>query len=233
MRRQAASPLPTGRPMRLPASVLRRPRSSPVSQPPRSRSASRIGSQVRALRMAAGASGGGLAQSSGISASMLSRIERGLVSPSVETLERIAHGLGVPVSRFFGDQPSRTDFSHVPSGKGIRRYTRGPHTPPARAACISPAGNSSACRTQGLARPHARTGWTSGMAAQAARSTTVRNPHACCRTTRRVQFSFDVSDSRTWPTLTTEAPRSPSHGTPPDRPDRTADRFLSGRYGNA
>lgn len=50
---------------------------------------------------------------------MLSRIERGLVSPSVETLDRIAAGLGVPVSRFFGDQASRTDFSHVPAGKGI------------------------------------------------------------------------------------------------------------------
>lgn len=119
MRRQAASPLPTSRPLRLPASVLRRPRTSPVPQPPRSRSASRIGNQVRALRVAAGASGGVLAQSSGISASMLSRIERGLVSPSVETLERIAQGLGVPVSRFFGDQPSRTDFSHVRAGKGI------------------------------------------------------------------------------------------------------------------
>ena len=51
---------------------------------------------------------------------MLSRIERGLVSPSVETLDRIANGLGVPVSRFFSDQTSRTDFSFVPAGKGIR-----------------------------------------------------------------------------------------------------------------
>ena len=38
---------------------------------------------------------------------------------SVETLDRIASGLGVPVSRFFSDQNSRTDFSHVPAGKGI------------------------------------------------------------------------------------------------------------------
>ncbi|RST47329.1 XRE family transcriptional regulator [Variovorax sp. MHTC-1] len=30
---------------------------------------------------------------------MLSRIERGLVSPSVQTLGRIADGLGVPVAR--------------------------------------------------------------------------------------------------------------------------------------
>lgn len=119
MRRRAASPLPTARPLRLPASVLR-PHASPPSQPPRSRSASRIGNQVRALRVAAGASGGALAQRSGISPSMLSRIERGMVSPSVETLDRIADGLGVPVSRFFGDQPRRMDFCHVPAGRGIQ-----------------------------------------------------------------------------------------------------------------
>ncbi|WPH24456.1 helix-turn-helix domain-containing protein [Variovorax paradoxus] len=82
-------------------------------------SATRIGAQVRALRMAAGVSGGALAQASGISASMLSRIERGLVSPSVETLERLAQGLHVPVSRFFSDQARRTDFSHVRAGQGV------------------------------------------------------------------------------------------------------------------
>ncbi|WP_230559015.1 helix-turn-helix domain-containing protein [Variovorax paradoxus] len=74
---------------------------------------------MRALRVASGASGGDLAVISGVSRSMLSRIERGLVSPSVETLDRIARGLGVPVSRFFGDQTSRTDLSYVPAGKGI------------------------------------------------------------------------------------------------------------------
>ena len=88
--------------------------------PARSRPASLLGSQVRALRMAAGASGGELAARCGISRSMLSRIERGLVSASVETLDRIASGLGVPISRFFGDQPSRTDFSHVRAGHGIQ-----------------------------------------------------------------------------------------------------------------
>ncbi|WP_307867073.1 XRE family transcriptional regulator [Variovorax sp. E3] len=85
----------------------------------RSASASRIGEQVRALRMAAGRSGGDLACASGVSRSMLSRIEHGLVSPSVETLERIARGLDVPVSRFFGDQARRTDFCHVPAGHGL------------------------------------------------------------------------------------------------------------------
>jgi transcriptional regulator with XRE-family HTH domain len=84
----------------------------------RSASASRIGAQVRALRMAGGMSAGQLAQMSGVSSSMLSRIERGLVSPSVETLDRIAQGLQVPTSRFFGDQGRRTDFCHVRAGSG-------------------------------------------------------------------------------------------------------------------
>jgi transcriptional regulator with XRE-family HTH domain len=116
--RELASPLPTVRPLRLPASVTRvRPRQpAPVV---RSLSAVRIGTQVRALRMAADVSGGELAKTSGISASMLSRIERGLVSPSVETLERLANGLGVPASRFFGDQARRTDFCHVRAGQGL------------------------------------------------------------------------------------------------------------------
>lgn len=85
----------------------------------RSASASRIGTQVRTLRLAAGTSAGKLAQSAGVSRSMLSRIEHGLATPSVETLDRIALGLGVPVSRFFADQPARTDFSYVPAGRGI------------------------------------------------------------------------------------------------------------------
>ena len=69
--------------------------------------------------MAGGASAGALALATGVSRSMLSRIERGLVSPSVETLDRIAQGLEVPVSRFFGDQTRRTDFCHVPAGCGL------------------------------------------------------------------------------------------------------------------
>jgi transcriptional regulator with XRE-family HTH domain len=91
-----------------------------AAKPPRSKEALQVGTQVRALRMAAGTSGGMLARYSGISRSLLSRIEHGLVSPSVETLGRIAGGLGVPVSRFFGDRSGRRDFSHVSAGRGIQ-----------------------------------------------------------------------------------------------------------------
>ena len=112
------SPFPTGQLPKLPAPVTRvgPRRPAPVV---RSLSAARIGAHVRALRMAADVSGGELARTSGISSSMLSRIERGLVSPSVETLERLAQGLHVPTSRFFSDQARRTDFCHVRAGRGV------------------------------------------------------------------------------------------------------------------
>lgn len=112
------SPFPTARKPKIPASVLR-PRHRVPSVPPRSDIVASLGEQIKALRLAAALSGGALALRSGISRSMLSRIERGLVSPSVETLDRIAHGLGQPLSRFFSDQPSRTDLSVVRAGHGI------------------------------------------------------------------------------------------------------------------
>jgi transcriptional regulator with XRE-family HTH domain len=76
-------------------------------------------SRSKALRIASGETGGELARNCGISRSMLSRVERGLVSPSVETLSRIAKGLEVPLARFFSDQHSRSDLSLVRSGQGI------------------------------------------------------------------------------------------------------------------
>jgi len=51
---------------------------------------------------------------------MFSRIENGLVSPSIEVLDRIAAALDVPMSRFFVDQMRRLDLSYVPAGKGLK-----------------------------------------------------------------------------------------------------------------
>ncbi|CAN7498094.1 XRE family transcriptional regulator [Variovorax sp. LjRoot84] len=112
-----ASPFPTARKPKIPV-ALSHPRGRPAT-PARSESTSRLGEQIKALRVACGASGGELARRCGISSSLLSRVERGLVSPSVETLNRIAQGLDVPLSRFFSDQRSRTDLSFVPAGHGI------------------------------------------------------------------------------------------------------------------
>lgn len=116
-KRPVASPFPTAKKLRVPE-ALYRPRGKDT--PPRSEAARQLGEQVRALRVAAGISGGELARDSGVSRSMLSRIERGQVSASVETLERIAKGLGAPLSRLFSDQAHRSDFSFVPAGSGLR-----------------------------------------------------------------------------------------------------------------
>ena len=109
-----ASPLPSLKAIRIPGLIAGRAAASG-----RSKEAQQIGAQVRALRVASGASAGTLSRDSGVSRSMLSRIENGLVSPSVETLGRLAGSLGVPVSRLVGDQAQRLDFSHVPAGRGI------------------------------------------------------------------------------------------------------------------
>jgi transcriptional regulator with XRE-family HTH domain len=111
-----ASPLPTARKLRLPA-ALTQPRRQPP--PAKNEVFSRLGEEVRSLRIAGRASGGELARRCGISRSMLSRIERGLVSPSIATLHRLAEALDVPASRFFCPRNGRTDLSYVAAGNGI------------------------------------------------------------------------------------------------------------------
>ncbi|RYF60055.1 MAG: XRE family transcriptional regulator [Comamonadaceae bacterium] len=115
--RPVASPFPTLVPLKPPssASVCRAPAAGRPDTP-----VSRVGAQVRSLRMASGLSGGQLAENAGVSRSLLSRIERGLVSPSVRTLERIAQSLDVAVSRFFTQHPVQADFCLVRAGRGLR-----------------------------------------------------------------------------------------------------------------
>lgn len=78
-----------------------------------------LAAQIHAFRTAAGLASGALAKKAGISHSMLSRIEKGTATPSIETLTRIANALGKPVSRFFVDQSERHDCSFVPAGEGV------------------------------------------------------------------------------------------------------------------
>ncbi len=114
---KVASPFPTVKSTR--ARIAQAATAKPAP-PLRSNTSARIGLQIRSLRLAAGLSAGKLAVNSGVSRSMLSRIEHGLVSSSVEVLERIATGLEVPMSRFFTDQVQRTDISYVAAGKGLK-----------------------------------------------------------------------------------------------------------------
>jgi transcriptional regulator with XRE-family HTH domain len=58
-----------------------------------------LGARVRALREAMDLSLRDLAQRSGVSAPMLSQVERGETSPTVQTAHRIAHGLELRLSQ--------------------------------------------------------------------------------------------------------------------------------------
>lgn len=68
-----------------------------------------VGSRIRELREQADLSLRGLAEICEVSPNTISLIERGLSSPSVDTLQRLARGLGVPIVAFFetGEPPAR------------------------------------------------------------------------------------------------------------------------------
>jgi transcriptional regulator with XRE-family HTH domain len=69
----------------------------PVAESPKSR----FGRRLRELRVATGLSQSELAERADITPEYVSRLERGLVGPSIEALERIAKGLGVEPKSMF------------------------------------------------------------------------------------------------------------------------------------
>jgi len=91
-----------------------------------------IGAGVRRLRNSMGLTLGDVAKRSNISLGMLSRMENGDVSPSLETLASLAAALGVPLGNLFGDVGKpRGGAQHVPKGEGlevVRRGTKRGHT---------------------------------------------------------------------------------------------------------
>jgi transcriptional regulator with XRE-family HTH domain/uncharacterized cupin superfamily protein len=66
-----------------------------------------VGQRLRTLREERGVSMRSLARRSGLSANALSMIERGLTSPSVSTLTKLATALEVPIMAFFRQEPDR------------------------------------------------------------------------------------------------------------------------------
>ncbi|HET8863046.1 MAG TPA: XRE family transcriptional regulator [Solirubrobacterales bacterium] len=92
-----------------------------------------IGSRVRALREAMGFSLRDLAERSGVSAPMLSQVERGETSPTLAVAEKIAAGLELTLSQLL----RLDEGEHVAVSRAgeRRRYERGGHrfeelTPP-------------------------------------------------------------------------------------------------------
>ena len=67
----------------------------------------KIGARIRQLREQRGLSQGDIEQSAGLLRCYISRVENGRTVPSLETLERFAAALDVPLYRFFytGEEP--------------------------------------------------------------------------------------------------------------------------------
>jgi transcriptional regulator with XRE-family HTH domain len=89
-----------------------------------------IGRQVRASRKKLDLTVAGLAKLAGVSNGMLSKIENGIASPSLATLQSLATALQVPVTAFFRKYEEERDVSFVHAGEGLiieRRGTRAGH----------------------------------------------------------------------------------------------------------
>ena len=71
-----------------------------------------------------------LAGQAKLSAGMLSKIENGMTSPSLDTLQALSKALHVPVTAFFRRYEEERDATFVPAGQGLkieRRGTRAGH----------------------------------------------------------------------------------------------------------
>ncbi|WP_432288815.1 XRE family transcriptional regulator (plasmid) [Aminobacter sp. BA135] len=89
-----------------------------------------IGHEVRAFRKKLGITVADLASATDISLGMLSKIENGITSPSLTTLQALSRALGVPVTAFFRRFEEERNAVFVKSGEGVdveRRGTRAGH----------------------------------------------------------------------------------------------------------
>ena len=89
-----------------------------------------IGRQVRAFRIKLGITVADLARLSDVSSGMLSKVENGLTSPSLATLNALAEALNVPVTSLFRMYEETREATNVKSGEGLtieRQGTRAGH----------------------------------------------------------------------------------------------------------
>ena len=89
---------------------------SPGSDP----SAYRVGPRIRRLRLGRSMGLVELGRHTGLSASLLSKIETGKTLPTLPTLQRIAMVFSVGLDHFFGAEDDRPGFSVVRRGERLR-----------------------------------------------------------------------------------------------------------------
>jgi hypothetical protein len=89
-----------------------------------------IGRQVRAFRRQQGMTVADLANATGLSIGMLSKIENGITSPSLTTLQILSHALSTPITSLFRGFEEIREVQHVKAGEHLemeRRGTRAGH----------------------------------------------------------------------------------------------------------
>ncbi|MBN2631653.1 MAG: helix-turn-helix transcriptional regulator [Rhodobacteraceae bacterium] len=89
-----------------------------------------IGHQVRELRKRQRMTGADLAAQTGLSVGMLSKIENGVISPSLTTIQTLAHALRVPLVQLFSGYDEPRGAMHVKAGAALetpRAGTRAGH----------------------------------------------------------------------------------------------------------
>jgi len=89
-----------------------------------------IGREVRELRRSRRMTVADLADATGLSVGMLSKIENGLTSSSLTTLQALSAALNVPVTGFFRRFEERREAVHVKAGEALeikREGTRAGH----------------------------------------------------------------------------------------------------------
>ena len=91
-----------------------------------------LGNTLRHIRTENGLTIADVAMRANVSRGMLSKIENGLTSPSLEKLEHLANALGVKLSRLFHDYDTPIGGAqYVKTGEGmevVRRGTKSGHT---------------------------------------------------------------------------------------------------------
>ncbi|MEX0923032.1 MAG: helix-turn-helix domain-containing protein [Rhodovibrionaceae bacterium] len=89
-----------------------------------------IGRELRTFRKNLDMTVTELAKASGLSAGMLSKIENGVTSPSLATLQALSRALQIPVTSFFRRFEEAREATFVKAGQGLaieRRGTRAGH----------------------------------------------------------------------------------------------------------
>ncbi len=72
-----------------------------------------IGSTIRGYRLQKGMSQGDVEKRTGLLRCYLSRVENGHTVPSLDTLQKVAIALDVPLSHFFEDEPAQRELASM------------------------------------------------------------------------------------------------------------------------